>query len=337
MEKTQVAIIGAGPVGLYTAFYARMRGLDVTVLDSLETVGGQVAHLYPQKDLLDIPGFTKIDGQTLVKNLKQQADQLETRFSLNTVVQDLNYDATHDYFVLQTNQGELIAQRVVLAIGRGAFEPKRLPNGIGSAFEGQGVYYIADDLQHFAGRDVLVAGGGDSAVDQALALVPYAHQVYLTHRRNRFRAMAYTLEQLANTNVKQLTPYNITDIQAASGKLAVNLENNEDQTDQTLLVDDVVVSYGFQSNSQMIEGWTCHPVIERQRCVVRQDMATTVPGLYAVGDIAGYPGKADLIATGFGEGPVAILSILKELDPAAAGPLHSSGFTITDGDLNPLK
>lgn len=335
MADTQVAIIGAGPVGLYAAFYARLRGLDVTVVDSLSSSGGQVAHLYPQKELLDIPGFVSIDGQKLTQQLYQQAAQLSPHFKFNTTVADVRYDEADAQFTLVTDQGELTAQKVILAIGRGAFEPKRLPNDLGAAYEGDGVYYVADDLQKFAGRDVLVAGGGDSAVDQALALEPIANQVYLTHRRDNFRAMAYTLDQLATSNVRMLTPFSISEIERVDGKLVVQLMGAD--ATESVVVDDLIVSYAFRSDAQLVEAWTSHPKIERQHCVVARTMETTVPGLYAVGDIAGYPGKTDLIATGFGEAPLAIHDILMQLAPENAGPLHSSGFTIKDGQIDQLK
>ncbi|RRG18148.1 NAD(P)/FAD-dependent oxidoreductase [Weissella viridescens] len=338
MKKTQVAIIGAGPVGLFTAFYARLRGLDVTLIDSLENVGGQVNHLYPQKDILDVPGYVKIEGQALIDQLAAQTDQLHPNYLLQTTVEDVAYDAEKQVFMLQTNTESVQANRVILAIGHGAFEPKRLPDGIGAALEGQGVYYVVDDLDKFKDQTVLVAGGGDAAVDQALALAKVAKKVYLTHRRDRFRAMAYTLDQLAESPIERVTPYNITDIRKdAELGLEVTLTTAASETPKELNVDAVVINYGFKSDSQLYEQWSCQPTVARQRCVVEPTMQSSVPGLYAVGDIAGYANKTDLIATGFGEGTIAVNGILQDLEPALAGPLHSSGYVIQDGQVDPLQ
>lgn len=338
MKHTQVAIIGAGPVGLFTAFYARLRGLDVTLIDSLENVGGQVNHLYPQKDILDVPGYVKIEGEALIRQLAEQTQQLNPNYMLETTVTDVAYDVVGQTFMLQTNHEALQADRVILAIGHGAFEPKRLPDGIGADLEGEGVYYVVDDLNKFKDQIVLVAGGGDTAVDQALAIAKVAQKVYLTHRRDRFRAMAYTLDQLAVSSIERVTPYNITAIsKTADGELEVTLNTSNTEVAQQLMVDSVVVNYGFKSDSQLFEQWRCRPTVARQRCVVQQNMQSSVPGLYAVGDIAGYANKTDLIATGFGEGTIAVNGILQDLEPTLAGPLHSSGYIIQDGQVDPLQ
>lgn len=324
-----VTIVGAGPVGLFTAFYAGLRELDVVLLDSLEMVGGQVISLYPHKQILDVAGFPAIKGVKLIEQLTEQVTQLPIDVQLNTTVQDIVPQA--EGFLIVTNQGEFTTKKVIMATGGGAFEPRTLPIDVP---ESTGIHYYVSDPADFAGHDVLVAGGGDAAVDTALALEEIANEVRLTHRRPNFRALEHSVSQLNDSTVIQETPYNIVAVsEQADGRLHVQLEEFRGETVKELVVDDLVINYGFQSDHRELTEWSVHPEQNRQQFVVNRQMMTTVDGIYAVGDIAGYEGASDLIASGFGEGPIAINAIMRELKPEDAVPMHSSNLRVENGHV----
>lgn len=324
-----VTIVGAGPVGLFTAFYAGLRELDVVLLDSLEMVGGQVASLYPHKQILDIAGFPAITGLALVEQLTQQMTQLPVDVQLNTTVQDIMPNA--DGFIVKTNQGEFETKKVIMATGGGAFEPRKLPIEIPDS---DAVHYYVSDPARFTNRHVLIAGGGDAALDTALALTDIAKKVTLTHRRANFRALEHTVSQVTASTIDVQTPFNILAVKELDGgNLAVTLEEFRGDATQELIVDDLIINYGFQSDHRELTEWSVHPEQDRQQFVVDRQMMTSVPGIYAVGDIAGYAGKAALMATGFGEGPLAINAIMQQLKPEDAVPMHSSSVRLENGHV----
>jgi len=324
-----ITIVGAGPVGLFTAFYAGLRELDVVLLDSLEMVGGQVMSLYPHKEILDVAGFTAVTGLELIGRLEEQMNQLPVDVQLNTTVVDII--PVDDAFKVVTNQGEFMTKSVVMATGGGAFEPRTLPITLP---ESEGIHYYVNDPSRFENHDVLVAGGGDAALDTALALENVAHSVHLTHRRDNFRALEHTVSRVKESTIELETPYNVTLVEELSdGKLAVTLQEFRGEAQHVIEVDDLVINYGFQSDHRELTEWSVHPEQDRQKFIVNQEMMTSVPGMYAVGDIAGYPGSADLIASGFGEGPLAVNAIVKELKPAEAVPMHSSNLRLEDGHV----
>lgn len=324
-----VTIIGAGPVGLFTAFYAGLRELDVVILDSLEMVGGQVISLYPHKNILDVAGFPAVKGVDLVEQLTNQLQQLPVEVRLNTTVQDIVPQA--EGFMVVTNNGDFLTKKVIMATGGGAFEPRTLPIELPDS---AAVHYYVSDPAQFTNRRVLIAGGGDAALETALALESVAAEVRLTHRRSNFRALEHTISQLAASTVIQETPFNIDAVtEQADGRLKVLLAEFRGETTKELIVDDLVINYGFQSDHRELSDWSIHPAQNRQQFTVNRQMMTTVQGIYAVGDIAGYEGSADLIASGFGEGPIAINAIMRELKPAEAVPMHSSNLRVENGHI----
>ncbi|MCW0953589.1 NAD(P)/FAD-dependent oxidoreductase [Weissella ceti] len=325
-----VTIVGAGPVGLFTAFYAGLRELDVVLLDSLEMVGGQVVSLYPHKQILDVAGFPAVTGLTLIEQLTTQMQQLPVDVQLNTTVLDIV--PQDEGFLVVTNQREFMTKQVIMATGGGAFEPRTLPVEVP---ESKAIHYYVSDPTIFSGRNVLIAGGGDAALDTALALENIASEVAITHRREHFRALEHTITQLGNSSVVQETPFNISAVtELGNGQLQVSLEEFRGEQKKILVVDDLIINYGFQSDHRELTEWSIHPEQDRQQFVVDSKMMTTVPGIYAVGDIAGYEGSADLIASGFGEGPIAINAIMKQLKPEQAVPLHSSNLRLENGHVS---
>lgn len=328
---TDVVIIGAGPVGMFAAFYAGLRELDTVVIESLESVGGQVANLYPQKSILDIAGFVGTNGRELIANLETQMRQFKADLRLNTTVLDVKAEGTG--FVVHTSGGDDIwTKGVIVATGKGAFEPRRLAPALEGDLVGVGINYFLNNVEDFRNKRVLVAGGGDSAVDMATLLNTVASEVHLTHRRDKFRAMERAVSDLAASDVIIETPYTIESIEKqVDGTLLVTLAKVREESRKQIVVDEIMINYGFLSENKIVAGWTIQPEVERQKFTVSQQMETSVPGIYAVGDVAGYQGKAELIATGFGEVPTAINSLIQRIYPERATVVHSSGITIENG------
>ncbi|KRN31275.1 NAD(P)/FAD-dependent oxidoreductase [Weissella halotolerans] len=327
-----IIIIGAGPVGLFTGFYAGLRQLKTTILESLPIVGGQVASLYPKKTILDVAGFPAIQGQNLVTCLQDQLNQVGNHLMVDTKVIDIK--KIDQGFEVITNRGTWSTKRIIMATGGGAFQPRKLPLDNVKELEKQGLLYAVKDPEAFRRKRVLVAGGGDSALDQALLLEQAGAEVFLTHRRHQFRALEQTVSKVEASSVTQLIPYVITGIvENAEAALEVQLQEFRGTKERTIEVDNVLVSYGFQAD-QDFTTWSVKLEQARQHLLVNQQMMTTVPGIYAVGDIAGYLGKADLIATGFGEAPTAVNAIVADLYPKQAVPIHSSNLTLNNGQIH---
>lgn len=327
-----IIIIGAGPVGLFTGFYAGLRQLKTTILESLPIVGGQIAGLYPKKTILDVAGFPDIQGQDLVTRLQDQLKQVGNHLVVDTKVVDIK--KKDQGFEVITNRGTWTTKRIIMATGGGAFQPRRLPLDNVKELEKQGLLYAVKNPETFKGKRVLVAGGGDSALDQALSLEQAGAEVFLTHRRHQFRALEQTVSKVEASSVTQLTPYVITGIvENAEAAFEVRLQEFRGTKQRTIEVDNVLISYGFQAD-QDFTSWSVEFEQARQHLLVNQQMMTTIPGIYAVGDIAGYPGKADLIATGFGEAPTAVNAIVADLYPKQAVPIHSSNLTLNNGQIH---
>src|SRR5688500_7315048 len=187
-DPVDVAIIGAGPTGLFAAFYAGLRQMSIKLLDSLEILGGQLTTLYPEKYIYDVAGFPKVLSKDLSKGLEEQALQYNPTVCLGEQVQDVPYDEATKLFMIKTQKGTHAARAVILAAGVGAFQPKTLPLPNAKQYEGKGLYYFVKSVAEFAGKKVLIVGGGDSAVDWANMLAPVAELVTVIHRRDQFRA-----------------------------------------------------------------------------------------------------------------------------------------------------
>lgn len=323
-QMYDVTIIGAGPVGLFTAFYGGMRQAKVKIIESLPHIGGQLSALYPEKYIYDVAGFPKVRAQELVDNLKQQADMFDPAIVLSQSVEKIERleDGT---FKLVTETEEHYTKTVIITAGNGAFQPRRLTiEGI-EAFEGVNLNYYVDDMKQYADQRVLLCGGGDSAVDWALMLEPIAKEVTLVHRRNEFRAHEHSIEQLHNSNVNILTPFVPEEMIGEDKIEQVKLKEVKGDREIQLDVDAVLVNYGFISSLGPIKKWNLE--IEKNSIVVNSKMETNIPGIYAAGDICTYPGKVNLIASGFGEGPTAINNAKAYIDPdARVQPKHSTSM-----------
>lgn len=325
-HMTDLLIIGGGPTGMFAAFYGGMRQASVKLIESMPQLGGQLAALYPEKYIYDVAGFPKVTAQELVNNLSQQMELFDTDIRLEEKVQSVEKLDEH-HFVVKTDKEDHHAKAVIITAGVGAFEPRRLEVDNADMFEGNNLHYFVSDLSRFQGKKVLISGGGDSAVDWALMLEPIAEQVSLVHRRDKFRAHEHSVERLLASKVNIITPTEITELHGEERITKVTLSHIKTKETQEIEVDDVIVNFGFVSSLGPISEWGI--AIENNSIVVDSRMETSIPGIFAAGDITTYPGKVKLIAVGFGEAPTAVNNAKVYFDPEARlAPGHSSNMKL---------
>ncbi|MCB0901696.1 MAG: NAD(P)/FAD-dependent oxidoreductase [Actinobacteria bacterium] len=314
-------IVGAGPVGLYAAYYAGFRGFRTVVCDTLPEIGGQISAMYPEKLIFDVAGFPEIRGRDLVEGLAAQANAFSPEYVLGDQAVDLM--DTDDGVQVVTASGRTIDAKVLLITGGiGAFQPRPLPAA--DAFTGEGIVFFVPKLDVHAGHDVVIVGGGDSAFDWALSLHPIARSVTLVHRREAFRAHAGTVDRVRELGVRLVTSSEVTAVKG-DGKVT-GVEVTHKQTGETLDLpaDTVVAALGFIASIGPMAQWDLQ--LEKRHILVDTTMATNRPRVYAAGDIATYPGKVPLISIGFGEAALAVNNAAPIIDPThGVFPGHSSG------------
>ncbi|MFI1192073.1 NAD(P)/FAD-dependent oxidoreductase [Micromonospora sp. NPDC020750] len=319
MPEVDVAVIGAGPTGLFAAYYAGFRGLSVAVVDALPEAGGQITAMYPEKLILDVAGFPAVKGRDLVANLVAQAAPFHPRYLLGTRAEKLSLAEGRPVLGLAGGQ-QLSCGAVVVTGGLGSFSPRPLP--VADSFTGAGIVYFVPEPAALAGRDVLIVGGGDSAFDWALALQPLARSVTLVHRRERFRAHAGTVARVQELPVRVIVNAEVTRLYGDSAVTGAEITVRGGEP-ETLPVDTVVAALGFTADLGPIAEWGLR--LDRRHIVVDSAMATNLPRVFAAGDITEYPGKVRLIATGFGEAATAVNNAAVAIDPSAhLFPGHSS-------------
>lgn len=316
--KTQVVIVGAGPSGLFQVFELGLLGISTHLVDSLPASGGQCTALYPDKPIYDIPGLPVCGAQELVDRLEQQIEPFAPTFHLKQEVIALEQDPVHGFYLKTSKGTEFLTRTVVIAGGLGSFQPRplRLP-GI-ERHHGASLHYKITDRQRFAGKRVVILGGGDSALDWALDLSEIATRVTLVHRREEFRgapASVAKLKLLAGEPGSNLG-YRIGKVkgfvEAAHQLTGLEIESGEAVS--KLWLDEVVVFYGLSPNLGPIAEWGLE-VERRQIAVDTEKFETNIPGIFAVGDINTYPGKKKLILSGFHETALAAFGIQKILFP----------------------
>jgi ferredoxin/flavodoxin---NADP+ reductase len=319
MTECDILIIGAGPTGLFGAYYAGFRGLRTALVDSLPEAGGQVTAMYPEKQIFDVAGFPAIRGRDLVAELVAQAGQYEPLYLLERQARTLT-DAGDRYEVGLADGGVVRTGSVLITAGMGEFRPRPLPAGDG--WFGRGVVHFVPTLDVHAGHDVVVVGGGDSAFDWALSLHPIARSVTLVHRRAKFRAHPGTIEKVRQLGVPIVTDAEVTELRG-DGRVAEAEIALKDGTRMVLPAQTVIAALGFTADLGPLESWGLS--LNRRAIEVDSTMRTNRPRVYAAGDVATYPGKVKLIATGFGEAATAVNNAAVELDPSAhLFPGHSS-------------
>lgn len=322
-SPSDLAIIGGGPTGLFAAFYAGLRGMSIKIIDSLEILGGQLTTLYPEKYIYDVGGFPKILAKDLSQNLVEQAGQYKPVVCLGERVQSLKRE--DGIIKLHTQSTVHEARSVLIAAGVGAFEPKTLPLPEAGRFVGCGLHYFVKDLKAMRDKRVLIVGGGDSAVDWANMISPIATSVTLVHRRDQFRAHEQSVEQMRRGQTKILTFFELRRLGGRQSIEEAVIYDNRSNAEQTLQIDALLVNIGFNNSLGPIKEWGLE--IEGGSIKVDAMMQTNVPGVFAAGDIAAFPGKLKLIATGFGEACIAVNFAKHFLDPKASiFPGHSSNM-----------
>jgi thioredoxin reductase (NADPH) len=321
VQQTDVVIIGAGPVGLFAAFECGMLGLKCHVIDALAEPGGQCSALYPEKPIYDIPGYPTIDAAELIRKLEQQAAPFNPYYHLDQQVESLEKRAD-GRFEIGTSRGTKIeARAVIIAAGVGAFGPNRPPlEGI-EAYEGKSIFYLVTRREAFRDQRIVIAGGGDSAVDWAISLAEVAAKVMVVHRRPKFRAApesAARLDALAQSGrVELVIPYQLQALDGADGRLAAVIVADLKGETKRLEADALLPFYGLSMNLGPIAQWGLaldhhHIVVAPATCM------SSVEGIFAIGDIARYPGKLKLILSGFAEAALAAHAIHPLLHPGEA-------------------
>ena len=324
--EVDLLVVGSGPAGLYAAYYAGFRGLRTAIVDSLPEPGGQVTALYPEKMVYDVAGFPGIKGRDLVAGLVEQAARFEPTYLLGERAEHLTNEAGHrpragERLVVTTDKGTQInAGAVVVTGGIGTFTPRPLPGG--TEWEGRGLTYVVKELAAHAGQDVVIVGGGDSAVDWALALDGLAASVTLVHRRKHFRAHAASVADMENSATVVVTDAQVDSLEGDERLHTVHVRH-KDGSVTPYKAQSVIAALGFTADIGPLETWGID-IVDR-KIMVDTAMRTSVPGVYSAGDITEYPGKVRLIAVGFGESATAVNNAATYLDPdQPLFPGHSS-------------
>jgi len=318
-----ITIIGGGPSGLYAAFYAGLRDAKTKIIDSLPQLGGQLAALYPEKYVYDIPGFPRVLAREFVERQVEQAMRFSPAVCLNEKVVKLDH---HDNgaIALHTEPGNVhLTKTVIVAAGVGAFVPRTLDIPDIKRMEGKGIHYFVKDLEAFRGKRVMVVGGGDTAVDWANRLLGIAREVRLVHRSDRFRAHEETVRELLLSPCEICTFQELKALHGTDRIEGATIFDNRTGEENTVEVDALVLGMGFLANLGPIKEWGLE--IVQNTVVVDHMMQTNLPGVYGVGDLVTYEGKLKLIATATGEAAVAANYAKNRIDPSAKiSPGHSS-------------
>jgi len=331
-HSVDLVIVGAGPVGLFGAYYAGVRTLSTLVLDSLEEPGGQITAMYPEKAIFDVAGFPAIKGRELVEQLLAQAAPFKPTYLLGH--QALGLERGDDAFAITTSTGHRIETRAILITGGiGTFTPRPLPTG--GEYLGRGLVHFVPDPDAYAGQDIVVVGGGDSALDWALMLEHIGKSVTIVHRRNEFRGHQHSVELLKTSSVRIITEAQVSAVRGDPDVTEVDVAVTGQEKPVTLPCDKLIAALGFTANLGPLMEWGL--AIEKRQILVNPAGATNVPGIYAAGDIVDYEGKVKLIATGFGEVATAVNNTFAYLNPGkSAFPGHLSDYAPAPGEATPV-
>lgn len=321
IQKTDIAVIGAGPVGLFAAFQCGMLGMSCTVIDALPDLGGQCSALYPEKPIYDIAGLPNVKAGVLIDNLIQQAQPFNPEYILGGQVISLNRDQSGIFHLVTDKGREVRAKAVFIAAGPGAFGPNRPPLDNIEEFEYKSLHYMVRNPCCFDDQTIIIAGGGDSALDWVNALAERAKKTYLLHRRDKFRAAPASVSQMEALakagKIEKLIPFQLKGLQGKEGALnsvqIADLEGNQ----RDITCDHLLCFYGLNQNLGPIREWELD--IEGYHIKIDPTTAATnKDGIYAIGDVATYPNKLKLISTGFAEAAQAAHHAYNIVNPGKA-------------------
>jgi thioredoxin reductase (NADPH) len=315
--ETDAVIIGAGPVGLFQVFELGLLEIKAHVIDSLPEVGGQCIELYPDKPIYDIPAIPVCTGRELTNNLLKQIEPFVAHFHLGQEVSKLERQADGRFLVSTSQDNHFLSKTVFIAGGVGAFQPRTINlEGI-DAFVGKQVFYHAKNPEQFTGKRIVICGGGDAALDWAIHFSEIAASVTLIHRRDDFKAAPKSIakmRELCANNQMELLIGQVTGYEAKDGLLAEITFTNIDGESKRIPLDDLLVFYGLSPKLGPIAEWGLN-IDRKQICVDTEKFETSIPGIYAVGDINVYPGKKKLILSGFHEAALAAFAAAAYLNP----------------------
>ena len=337
MDKTDIIVIGAGPVGLFTVFEAGLLGLNCTLIDNLDRPGGQCAELYPEKPIYDIPGVPFQTGQEHVNALLKQIEPFEYDLYLDQRVDSLNQiqDGDDNYWeVITTENKKFISKNIFIAAGAGSFEPRRPPNiDNPDQYINKGVSYAVRSVDQYKDKNIFIFGGGDSALDWTVELSKTAKSVSLVHRRDAFRGAQHTEEMMRelvkNGKVNLLTPYLIDSIKGNEKVEGVTLKNFESNEIESHNADELIFLFGLNKKLGPLLEWELE-LNGKKISVNTENFQTSKEGIFAVGDINDYPGKMDLILSGFHETTLAVQEAYKRINPGERVPF---GYTTSNSKL----
>lgn len=311
-----IIIVGAGPIGLYSAILASLHNLKGKIFESQETVGGQLSTLYPEKDIVDLPGFTRTTAQGFIDKLYEQYNSKENKLELHLSTSIQSFKRVDDHYVVVTNEGEYETKTILLTTGMGNFTPRK--TGCPNEDEFNNVIYSIKHKASFTDKKLVILGGGDSAVDWTLMLEPLAREISIVHRRNEFRAQSSSVEQMRNTKTNVLTPYNVKELKGQNGKLeSIVIENTETKELKEIELDYLIVNYGMIPSQNTFE-------VEKTGANINVGDAymTSAENVFAIGNAINYPGKVKNITCGLGEAVVAITKIDQIINPDKNIPVH---------------
>ena len=310
--KTDVVIVGAGPVGLFAVFELGMLKIKSHVVDTLDFVGGQCTALYPEKPIYDIAGFPEISAKKLIENLKKQAEPFNADYHLGNQVVKINKDG-NTFTVTTSKDVEIECKAILIAAGCGAFGPNRPPlDGIEDYEKTGCVAYMIQKKEIYRNKDVVIAGGGDSAVDWALSLVDIASSVSVVHRRPKFRCAPDSAEKLGKLaddgRINMVIPYQLSSLKGGKGELEEVVVKDLDGNEKNIKADILLPFYGLSMELGPIADWGLG--LDKSHIEVDQStLETNIEGIFAIGDINTYKGKLKLITCGFSEAAMAAHSI----------------------------
>ena len=315
--NTDVLIIGAGPVGLFTVFELGQLGMKSCVVDSLEDIGGQCTALYPDKPIYDIPAYPSVTAGELIDNLKKQIDPFKPTLLMNQKVNELKKHK--DFYSVKTSTNNIIESKcIIIAAGNGAFGPNKPPLKNIDSFENKTIFYHIRDKSKFKKKTVAIAGGGDSAVDWAIELSKTSKKIFFIHRRNKLRAIPQNVEILYDLEnkgkIEMMIPYQLDSIEGKNGIIDHLIIKKMDEEKKKLEVDYFLPFFGLSTNLGPIKDWELE--LEKNILKVKQETCeTNLNGIFAIGDVCSYPGKLKLILTGFSEAAIASHNCFNKINP----------------------
>lgn len=321
-HSCDLLIVGAGPVGLYAAYYAGFRGWSTVVMDTLPEAGGQITAMYPEKDIFDVAGFPAIKGRVLVEALVEQAAPFEPTYVLDQQAVSLETSDEGPVRVVTAGGVSVEAKALVITGGIGSFTPRALPAGDGWA--GRGLVYFVPRLDEHIGKDIVIIGGGDSAFDWAYMLHPIAKSVALVHRRDAFRAHASMVDTVRDLGVTLHTSCEVVELRGDDHLQEIEIKGKTTGESIVLPAQTAVAALGFIANIGPMAEWGLE--LDHRRIIVGTTMQSNLPRVFGAGDIVTYPGKVPLISVGFGEAALAVNNAAPIIDPEShIFPGHSSG------------